>query len=138
MHNALRTITIAAVLLTLAAGAQSDVDCHTEIDPYYKLVDVPSLIHISTPADVQRIRKEIITYFWPETGFPSDKMPASVRKMSLADHPGGRAQLDVDQCDAVGRRRLQQRHFAVQELHRRRGLDPRWHRRHACQPRASG
>ncbi len=103
MHNALRTITIAAVLLTLAAGAQSDVDCHTEIDPYYKLVDVPSLIHISTPADVERIRKEIITYFWPETGFPSDKMPASVRKMSLADAPEWIRSIESDNLATVDR-----------------------------------
>ena len=40
----------------------------------------------------------------------------SVRRVPSADHSGGRAQPDGHQRDVLGRRRVQQRHSAVQEL----------------------
>lgn len=58
------------------------VDCYTEIDPYYWTIDVPSLIHVSTPDDVEEIRTNINNYFWPDGGFPYTKMPASVTTLS--------------------------------------------------------
>ena len=103
MNNSLRTITAAAVLLTLAAVGQSEVDCYTEIDQSYKLAGVSSLIHISTPADVQRIRKEIVAYFWPKTGFPAGKMPAQVAKMLPADAPEWIRSIGSDNLATVDR-----------------------------------
>ena len=76
--------TIISVCLLAAVSNQSQlkaVDCYTEIDPYYRTVDIPSLIHISIPQDAERIRQEVIDYFWPE-GFPSAGMPASVEHLS--------------------------------------------------------
>ena len=51
----------------------------------------------------------------------------------LRDHPGGRAQPDVDHRDVLGRRVVQQRHPAVQALHPRRGV----HRARASPRRSS-
>ena len=60
-----------------------------------------------------------------------------LRRLPHRGHRGGRALADVDRRDAVGRRGLQQRHPAVQELHPRRGLyRATASRRGSCRPAA--
>jgi hypothetical protein len=85
IHASIRTCLAVMILLFCSTVCVRAVDCYTEIDPYYWTIDVPSLIHISSPADVEEIRTNINNYFWPDGGFPSDKMPASVTTLSQPD-----------------------------------------------------
>ena len=55
----------------------------------------------------------------------TSRRAGGLRRLPPADHPGRRAQPDGDHRDALGRRRVQQRHPAVQALHARRGLHAR-------------
>ena len=52
---------------------------------------------------------------------PAGRAPG-LRRLPSADHPGRRARPARHRRDAVGRRRLQQRHPAQQALHHRRGV----------------
>ena len=69
------------VLLKLIVAPSFAVDCYTQIDPYYWTIDVPSQIHITTDAEVKRIRNDIIRYIWPETGWPKH-LPTAVIRLS--------------------------------------------------------
>jgi len=59
-------------------SSKYDHHCYEEIDPYYANFDVSSLIHIENANDAERIRGNIINYFWTEEGWPGDKMPVNV------------------------------------------------------------
>ena len=53
-------------------------DCFDFIDPAFWQFNVPDMIHIETPNDVETVRINIINYLWPTTGWPGSKMPQSV------------------------------------------------------------
>ena len=54
------------------------IDCEEFIQPEYLRSDVPDMIKIANPRDVETTRSNIISYLWPTTGWPGDKMPESV------------------------------------------------------------
>jgi Concanavalin A-like lectin/glucanases superfamily len=56
----------------------ADSGCWDLIDPAYWQFNVPNMIHIGTPNDVETVRTNIINYLWPTTGWPGSKMPQSV------------------------------------------------------------
>lgn len=75
----MRTIRLMMALATVAfvvgtAAPAGAVDCYTEIDPIFLQTDVRSLIHAVTPADVARIRGELIAYIWKAPALP-DALP---------------------------------------------------------------
>jgi hypothetical protein len=82
------------ILLLACIPAAFAVDCYEEIDPYYWQFDVPSMIQVRTPADVARVRGEVIDYIWGPAGWPGEKLPASVTTIWDADSLGY-------DCDAV-------------------------------------
>lgn len=80
MHYNNQIIPLVVFLLSLfLANMVLGVDCYTEIDPSYLDVDVKSLIHIKNTADADRIREDIVQYFWPGKGLVTDKMPEVVQ-----------------------------------------------------------
>lgn len=96
MRNWSAMVIWAILPLMMSAGAGADVDCYSEIDPYYLKVNVPSLIHIVTPDDVERIRKQIIHLLWPNGGLPTDRMPAEVKRLAPAETGGSPEQASPD------------------------------------------
>lgn len=76
-----RVFAVGVVLCAFCVPVQGKVDCHTQIDPNYVLVDVMSLIHIESPADIVRLRGEIVELFWPGVGLPKDRLPAKVQRL---------------------------------------------------------
>ena len=87
MKKALQAVTaIALLIMSLSSSAFSAVDCHTQIDPNYLLIDVKSLIHIEKPADIDHLRTRIIDLFWPK-GFPKDKLPLTVNTLTKDNTP---------------------------------------------------
>ena len=72
---------LALIVLYFSCGTFA-IDCHEEIHPDYLEVDVPSLIHINGINDADAVRANIIHYLWRDEGFPSEKMPVSVKWLS--------------------------------------------------------
>jgi hypothetical protein len=66
--------TLALAFALGAAASARATDCYTEIDPVFWETDVRSLIHAVTPADIERIRGELITYIWKAPALP-DALP---------------------------------------------------------------
>ena len=66
-------ICFAVLTLVLAAAVPPafGIDCDREIDPINWETDVRSLIHAVTPADVERIRGELIEYIWKAPMLPT-------------------------------------------------------------------
>ena len=58
--------------LVMAAARVGAVDCYTEVDPVYLDTDVPSLVKATTPAQIERIRTELIEYIWKAPALPED------------------------------------------------------------------
>lgn len=75
-------------LMILIHTAALAVDCYEEIDPYYWLFDVPSMIQVDDVNDVTRVRSDVIQYLWTETGWPGDSLPASVTTVWEAGNLG--------------------------------------------------
>ena len=69
---ATRKASTLAILLAVAAQPTPGPDCYTKIAPVYYETDVRSLIRAVTPADVERIRGELITYIWKSSLLPGD------------------------------------------------------------------
>ena len=63
------------------------VDCYEEIDPYYWTFDVPSMIHVWSPADAVRVRTSVIDYMWGGRGFPDTTLPAQVQHLPCDGDP---------------------------------------------------
>ena len=80
-HFSRISVVVIYVLFKLNTVQCSAVDCYTQIDPYYWAIDVPSQIHITTDADAERIRNDIIRYLWPEAGWPAH-LPINVTRLS--------------------------------------------------------
>jgi hypothetical protein len=82
-----RSRILAVVLFVWAptAGVALAIDCYTEIAPVYSNTDVRSLIHVHTPADVERVRRELTAYIWKAPALPSDlpEVQKAVRKPFL-------------------------------------------------------
>ena len=79
--NTFRIVAVGVVLCLVCVSVEGKVDCHTDIDPNYVLVDVMSLIHIESPADIVRLRAEVAELFWPGVGLPKDRLPAKVQRL---------------------------------------------------------
>jgi len=62
------------------------MDCYNNIDPYYWQFNMPDMIHIETPDDVETVRTNVINYLWPVTGWPGNNMPESVTTVHDPDH----------------------------------------------------
>lgn len=60
----------------LSKSVFAAVDCYEEVDPYYKVFDVRSMIHIHDENDAKAVRSKIVNFFWRESGWPGDKMPS--------------------------------------------------------------
>ena len=107
-------VIIILVLFKLSTVRSSAVDCYTQIDPHYWTIDVPSQIHITTGADAERIRSNIIRYLWPEAGWPAH-LPTAVTRLSKgdsdnrdtiyppSDHLVGHWKFDGDFSDSSGK-----------------------------------
>jgi len=64
-------------------GKMADTtDCYNEIDPYYRAVDVASLVHVHSPADAVSVRRDIIDYLW-SGGLPETRMPETVQSLDI-------------------------------------------------------
>ena len=86
MNRSICIIALTTLLVVMPINSQvKAVDCYTEIDPYYLNIDVESLIHIESSADVERVRSDIISFLWKQTGWPANRLPASVERLSDAD-----------------------------------------------------
>ena len=70
--------TCAALVLRVALAQNGPEICYTGIDPYYAMMDVPSMVHATHAPDVAVIRSNIIGYLWKAKGWPATNMPASV------------------------------------------------------------
>lgn len=99
MNKALQTVTVMASLVMLSTSAFA-IDCHTQIDPNYLLIDVTALIHIDKPADIENLRSQIIDLFWPK-GFPADKLPITVNTLTADNTPDWIKSIETQNLDAV-------------------------------------
>jgi hypothetical protein len=53
------------------AAPAEEIDCYTQVPPAYRETDVRSLIRAVTPADVERIRRELMDYIWKTPALPA-------------------------------------------------------------------
>ena len=85
------TSLVAVVVIVFCSANIFAIDCQEEIHPSYLKTDVPSLIHIKTEDDIERVRQNVINYLWKADGFPANKMPVKV----TADVPKWMADMGV-------------------------------------------
>ncbi len=132
-HFSRISVVVICVLFKSNIVQCSAVDCYTQIDPYYWAIDVPSQIHITTDADAERIRNDIIRYLWPEAGWPAH-LPINVTRLSkdnsdnwnsikLPDWISTIGSDNLDEVDRIDIRMDYELHSYVYHLHPKRKIN---------------
>src|SRR5688572_7660808 len=62
--------TLSCLVPGCSAGQEKTVvDCHEDIDPYYRHFDVSSMIHVNTADEPALARASIVEYLWAGSGY---------------------------------------------------------------------